>query len=174
MRPLFYFFIISTFILYSCNSKNSKISTGNKKSIVGKWHRFSIKNGYSEFDIDSQYVVFFNQKTGRYRLAYKIENDSFKYLTLTYAAKITINGDSIFLKGNDGTTATLFRFNEPNIPFNNIPEEKDSLSFDSYRKGFDERTILEYEKAGIKFLDKKEEENDTIQMFQRLLKSKKQ
>lgn len=165
MKPLCYFFFISIFALYSCNSQDHKIS------IVGKWHRFTRNNGYTEFDIDSQYVVFFNQKVGRFKLGYKIENDSLKYLTHKYAGKITYYGDSIHLIGNDSTTATLFRFKEPAFPFESIPEEKDTLYFNPYVKGFDKRTIHEYEKAGIIFLDKKAEENDTT--FQQILKLKK-
>ena len=151
MKPLFYFFIISIFALCSCNSQDRK---DHKISIVGKWHRFSFNNGYSEFEIDSQYIVVFNQKTGRSKLEYKIENDSFKYLTHKYSAKIIHHGDSIFFKGNDNTTATLYRFNESDIPFDRIPEEKDSLFFNPYVKGFDKRAICEWEKAGIKFIDK--------------------
>src|SRR5688500_8505449 len=109
-------------------------------------------NGYTEFDIDSQYVVFFNQKVGKFKLPYKIENDSFKYLTSQYVAKVTDYGDSIFLAGNDSTTATLHRFKEPDIPFHSIPEETDS-SFASYVKGFDKRLVREFEKAGITFFD---------------------
>jgi len=153
MRPLLYFFIISIFTLCSCNSHNR---IDHKISIVGKWHRFSVKNGYTEFDIDSQYVVLFNQKTGKSKLEYKIENDSFKYISLKYAAKFIVFGDSIFFQGNDGTTATLYRFHEPAIPFDRIPEENDSLAFNIFAKDFDKRAIHEWEKAGIKFLDKKD------------------
>lgn len=166
MRSLLYFFIISIFILCSCDSRNSK---NYNISIVGKWHRFSMANGYTEFDIDSQNVVFYNHKVGRFKLAYEIEKDSFKYLTHGYAAKISYFGDSLFLKGNDNTTATLYRFYEPNI-FDSIPEEKDSLLFESYLKGFDERLIREFEKAGIQFFDDMQEAEDTT--FQQLLNNK--
>ncbi|SKA36897.1 hypothetical protein SAMN04488128_104187 [Chitinophaga eiseniae] len=112
-----------------------------------------MENGYSEFDIDSQHIVFYNQKVGRFGLPYKIENDSLKYLTNYYAAKITDYGDSVLLEGNDSTKATLYRFTEPNVPFKAIPEVKDSLSFASYITGFDKRLIREFEKAGIKISD---------------------
>ncbi|MBV7531076.1 hypothetical protein [Chitinophaga sp. sic0106] len=118
---------------------------------MGRWHRFSKENGYSEFDIDSQYIVFYNQKVGRFTLSYKIENDSLKYLTNPYAAGITYYGDSILLQGNDSTTATLYKF--ATVPFQSIPEEKDSLPFAAYIAGFDTRLIREFEKAGIKFSD---------------------
>ena len=127
-------------------------------------------NCYTEFDIDSQDVVFFNQKVGRFKLAYKIENDSLKYLEHHYAAKITDYGDSVLLEGNDSTTATLYRFNEQNIPYNRIPEEKDSLLFASYVQGFDRRLISEFEKAGIKISDNMEKPDDTA--YQQLLKRK--
>jgi hypothetical protein len=170
MRPLFYFLMISFFVFFSCGQQKNKISRYDDISIVGKWHRFTMENGYSEFDIDSQYVVFFNQKAGRFKLAYKIENDSFIYLTHKYAAKITDFGDSIYLQGNDGTNATLYRFIEPDIPFDSIPDEKDSLSFDLYAQGFDKRLIREFEKAGIEFFDHSEVSNDTT--LERLLNLK--
>jgi hypothetical protein len=85
-------------------------------------------------------------------------------------AKVTDYGDSIFLEGNDSTTATLYRFKEPNIPFNNIPEEKDSLSFESYVKNFDKRLIREFEKVGITFFNNVEEPDDTT--YQQLLQMK--
>lgn len=127
-------------------------------------------NGYSEFDIDSQNVVFYNQKVGRFKLPYKIENDSLKYLTHRYAAKITDLGDSVLLEGNDSTTATLYRFKDQNVPFHRIPEEKDSLLFASYLQGFDKRLISEFEKVGIKISAAPEEKSDKA--FQRLLKNK--
>jgi hypothetical protein len=143
----------------------------HKISVIGKWHRYSLSNGYTEFDIDSQYVVFYNQKAGRFKFGYKIENDSFKYIGHNYAAKFTAYGDSIFFQGNDNTNATLYRFNESEIPFSCIPDEKDSLAFESYLKSFDERTVQAFEKTGIKFFDKKEEISDTT--FQQLLNNKK-
>lgn len=170
MRSLFCFLAIAIFALVSCNSQNGKTVESNKISMIGKWHRFSMANGYTEFDIDSQHVIFFNQKVGRFKLPYKIENDSFKYLTNQYAAKVTDYGDSIFLEGNDSTTATLYRFKAPNIPFNSIPEEKDSSSFESYIKDFDRRLVSEFEKAGITFFDNMEEREDTT--YQQLLKMK--
>ncbi len=153
MRSIPYFLTFFIFALAACDSPDRKNMEGNKNFLIGKWHRFSIENGYSEFDIDSQYIVFYNQKAGRFGLPYKIENDSLKYLTNHYAAKITDYGDSVLLKGNDSTEATLYRFKESNIPFKEIPEEKDSLSFASYIAGFDQRLIREFEKAGIKISD---------------------
>ncbi|NLU91931.1 hypothetical protein [Chitinophaga sp. Ak27] len=141
---------------------------GNKNSLIGKWHRFSIANGYSEFDIDSQYIVFYNQKVGRFGLLYKIENDSLKYLTNHYAAKIIDYGDSVLLEGNDSTKATLYRFKELPVPFKTIPEAKDSLSFASYLAGFDKRLIREFEKAGIKISDGTQKREE--QLYQELLK----
>ncbi|MBN2612762.1 MAG: hypothetical protein JXB00_14490 [Bacteroidales bacterium] len=169
MRPVFYFMIISTIALCSCKPRNHE---SHKISITGKWHRFSMDNGYTEFDIDSQYVVFYNHKVGRFKLAYEIENDSFKYTTRGYAAKITYFGDSLFLSGNDHTVATLYRFNEPDIPFDSIPDERDTLSFETYIRGFDQRLIGELEKAGIQFFDPPQEKEDTIPEFQQLLNSK--
>jgi hypothetical protein len=166
MKPLVYILLISALSVYSCNSKKQNIS------FVGKWHRFSMENGYTEFLIDSSSIVFFNQKTGRYKMEYKIENDSFKYLTSKYAAKFRFYGDSICLNGNDGSTATLYRYNEKEAPFATIPEETDSLQFYSYIKGFDNRTVQAYEKAGINFSDYKKEESDTAQSFQKLLNTR--
>lgn len=153
MRSIPYFLTFFIFAISACDSPNLKNIEGNKKFLIGKWHRFSIANGYSEFDIDSQYIVFYNQKVGRFGLPYKIENDSLKYLTNHYAAKITDYGDSVLLEGNDSTKATLYRFKESYVPFKTIPEVKDSLSFASYIAGFDKRLIWEFEKAGIKISD---------------------
>lgn len=150
MRSAPYFLASFIFVLAACDSSNLQNMEGNKKYLTGKWYRFSLENGYSEFDIDSQYVVFYNQKVGRFGLPYKIENDSLKYLTNYYAAKITDYGDSVLLEGNDNTTATLYRFKEPDLPFKAIPEVKDSLSFAAYIAGFDKRLVREFEKAGIK------------------------
>jgi hypothetical protein len=153
VRSIPYFIAFFIFVLSACDSPNLKTIEGNKKFLIGKWHRFSMVNGYSEFDIDSQYIVFYNQKVGRFGLPYKIENDSLKYLTNHYAAKITDYGDSVLLEGNDSTKATLYRFKESLVPFKTIPEVKDSLSFASYIAGFDKRLIREFEKAGIKISD---------------------
>lgn len=138
--------------------------------MTGKWHRFSTANGYSEFDIDSQYVVFYNQKVGRFKLPYKIENDSLKYLTKEYKAKITNYGDSVVLDGNDGTQAVLYRFKEPDIPFKTIPEEKDSSSFALYIADFDKRLIGAFEKAGIKISNAMEKRDGSA--YEDLLKKK--
>jgi len=153
MRSTLYLLVCFIFILSACDSPKLKNVDGNKKSLIGKWHRFSTANGYSEFDIDSQYVVFYNQKVGWFKLPYKIENDSLKYLTKDYVAKITNYGDSVLLEGNDSTKAVLHRFKEPHVPFATIPEQKDSLSFASYIADFDKRLISAFEKAGIKISD---------------------
>ncbi|SFA49635.1 hypothetical protein SAMN04488511_108164 [Pedobacter suwonensis] len=170
MRTILYCFAVCISILSACNSPKAKNGNGNKNSIIGKWHRFSTANGYSEFDIDSQSVVFYNQKVGRFKLPYKIENDSLKYLTKDYEAKITNYGDSLLLDGNDGTQAVLHRFKEPDIPFKTIPEEKDSLSFASYIADFDKRLIGEFEKAGIKISNPMEKQNSPA--YEELLKKK--
>lgn len=172
MRSIHYFLAFFIFALPACDLTNRKNIEGNTKSLIGKWHRFSMANGYSEFDIDSQYVVFYNQKVGRFKLRYKIENDSLKYFANQYAAKVTDYGDSILLEGNDSTTATLHRFKEPNLPFKTIPEEKDSLSFVSYIADFDKRLIREFEKAGIKIFDGKEKPQKPA--YEELLKKKGQ
>ncbi|WP_343522816.1 hypothetical protein [Pedobacter sp.] len=170
MRFILYFFAFFILILSACDSSRPKKIGGNKKSLTGKWHRFSMANGYSEFDIDSQYVVFYNQKVGRFKLPYKIENDSLKYLTKDYVAKITDYGDSLLLEGNDSTQAVLHRFKEPYVPFKTIPEEKDSLSFASYIADFDKRLISELEKAGIKIFDGVEKREGPA--YEELLKKK--
>ncbi|TCO27106.1 hypothetical protein EV200_103440 [Pedobacter psychrotolerans] len=153
MRSILYFLAFFIFALSACNSSKPKNIDGNKKSLIGKWYRFSMANGYSEFDIDSQYVVFYNQKVGRFKLAYKMDNDSLRYLTKPYVAMITNYGDSVLMRGNDSTEAVLHRFKAPNIPFETIPEQKDSLKFASYIADFDKRLIREFEKAGIKISD---------------------
>lgn len=150
MRSIPSFLVFSIFALSACDAPHLKNTEGNKNFLIGKWHRFSLANGYSEFDIDSQYIVFYNQKVGWFELPYKIENDSLKYLTNPYAAKITDYGDSVLLEGNDSTKATLYRFKASDVPFITIPEVKDSLSFASYIAGFDKRLIREFGKAGIK------------------------
>jgi len=170
MRSILYFLAFFTFTLSACDSSNVKKTTGNKKNLSGKWHRFSMANGYSEFDIDSLYIVFYNQKVGRFKLPYKIENDSLKYLTNQYTAKITDFGDSVLLEGNDSTKAILYRFKESNAPFKTIPEEKDSLSFVAYIADFDKRLIREFEKAGIKISDGMEKPQEPA--YEELLKKK--
>lgn len=132
-----------------------------------------MENGYSEFDIDSTYVTFYNHKVGRFKLPYKIENDSFKYLTHKYRAKIKCYGDSIYFEGNDGTFATLIKFKEP--PFDSIPDEyNDSALFEQYYIGFKERLIKAFEKAGFVFFDRQEQENTENNVnqeeFEKLLK----
>jgi len=170
MRSTLYFLAFSIFALSACDSPNRKNIEGNKKSLIGKWYRFSMANGYSEFDIDSQYIVFYNQKVGRFKLPYKTENDSLKYLTSQYAAKITDYGDSVLLEGNDSTKATLHKFKEQPVPFKIIPEEKDSLSFAAYIADFDKRLIREFEKAGIKISDGMEKPEGSA--YKELLKKK--
>lgn len=120
MRSIRYVLPFFLFALVACESPAPENTEGNNKKLVGKWHRFSMENGYSEFDIDSQNIVFFNQKVGRFQLPYKIENDSLKYLTNQYAGKITYYGDSVLLEGNDSTTATLYKFNDspPTFQYN--------------------------------------------------------
>lgn len=171
MRSIFYFLAFFIFAISACNSSKPKNTDGNKKSLIGKWYKFSMANGYSEFDIDSQYVVFYNQKVGRFKLAYKIENDSLRYLTKPYVAKIANYGDSVLMQGNDSTEAVLHRFKEPNIPFETIPEQKDSLKFASYIVGFDKRLIREFEKAGIKISDGMERHEEPA--YEELLKKSK-
>ncbi|MGO4876585.1 hypothetical protein ACEN2P_08285 [Pedobacter psychrotolerans] len=171
MRSIFYFLAFFIFAISACNSSKPKNTDGNKKSLIGKWYKFSMANGYSEFDIDSQYVVFYNQKVGRFKLAYKIENDSLRYLTKPYVAKIANYGDSVLMQGNDSTEAVLHRFKEPNIPFETIPEQKDSLKFASYIAGFDKRLIREFEKAGIKISDDMERHEEPA--YEELLKKSK-
>ena len=170
MKSILYFHAFFIFVLVACDSPNLKNIEGNKKTLIGKWHRFSMENGYSEFDIDSQYIVFYNQKVGRFRLPYKIENDSLKYLTNHYTAKIIDQGDSVLLEGNDSTKATLYRFKESYAPFKTIPEVKDSLSFVSYLAGFDKRLIREFEKAGMKISDNMEKQDEPA--YEELLKKK--
>ncbi|SDH70833.1 hypothetical protein SAMN05421827_1419 [Pedobacter terrae] len=170
MRSILYFIAFFIFILSACDSPGPKNVDGNKNSLIGKWHRFSTANGYSEFDIDSKYVVFYNQKVGRFKLPYKIENDSLKYLTKDYVAKITNYGDSVLLEGNDSTQAVLHKFKKPDIPFKTIPEQKDSLSFASYIADFDKRLLVAFEKAGIKISSAMERQES--QAYEQLLKKK--
>lgn len=155
----------------SCNIINKNANINCKTAILGKWYRFSMENGYTEFDIDSLYVTFYNHKVGRYKLPYTIKNDSFKYLTHKYAAKIKCYDDSIYLEGNDGTKATLIKFKNP--PFDSIPDEfKDSIVFEQYYAGFKERLIKAFEKAGFVFFDRQEntENNVNQEDFERLMK----
>lgn len=168
----FYFPLLFIFAIAACQSPAVKHTEVKKNFLIGKWHRFSMANGYSEFDIDSQYVVFYNQKVGRYALAYTIENDSLKYLTNPYAAKITDYGDSVLLEGNDSTQATLYRFNDSQAPFKSIPEVKDSLSFAGYLAGFDKRLIQAFEKVGIKFSDGNEMPGEAV--YEELMKRRRQ
>ncbi len=170
MRHLFYVFTILIFI--SCNSRetsktqnthiqikkekkeSNKIPLNNSISIVGKWYRFSTQNGFTEFDIDSNFVFMFNQKTGWAKREYKLENDYFRYLdSYKYGAKVTNYGDSVFFQGNDNTTATLYKYDESVAPFESIPEENDP-AMESFIKDFDERALIAWEKAGIKFMDR--------------------
>jgi len=179
LNKIFLTATISIFTIISCNikTKNSKNNNNCQSLIIGKWYRFSMENGYSEFDIDSCYVTFYNHKVGRFKLPYKIENDSFKYLTHKYRAKITCYDDSIFFQGNDGTIATLYKFKE--IPFDSIPDEfKDSILFEQYYVGFKARLIAAFEKAGFIFFDKEENQNNKENKeynkneFEKLLKLK--
>jgi len=170
MRLVFCSLIVTVSIVISCSShKDKTVEKGKPISVVGKWYRFTMANGYTEFDIDSQYVTFYNQKVGRFKLPYKIKDDSLKYLTNQYAASIYHFGDSIYLQGNDSTTATLYKFDESNLPFRRIPEEQDS-SFSSYLKGFDERLVAEFAKAGIKISNAAEKTKNAT--YEELLKGK--
>lgn len=167
MRAIIYLSAITFLLLTACKQQTKKSADKEKLSITGKWHRFSMANGYTEFDIDTQNVVFYNQKAGRFKLPYKIENDSIIYLTKPYAAKITARGDSILLEGNDSTTAVLHRFAKTDDPFTQIPEEKDTTAFARYIKGFDQRLIRAFRKAGIELNDNAM--NGSESEYQRLL-----
>jgi hypothetical protein len=160
MRPIFYLFIILIFSLNSCDPQHPKISMDSKISMVGKWHRWSKENGYSEFEIDSHYVVVFSEKNGKSRLEYKIENDSFKYVTIKYSAKVIPWGDSMIVlrKGND--VATLHRFDESIDTFERAPDEKDSLLYNTYKENFYKRADEAWNLAG--FPKGPGENNDTI------------
>ncbi|GAA4901672.1 hypothetical protein [Mucilaginibacter defluvii] len=167
MRAIIYLSAITLLLFCACNQGAEKSANKEKLCITGKWHRFSMANGYTEFDIDTQNVVFYNQKAGRFKLPYKIENDSIIYLTKPYAAKITARGDSILLEGNDSTTAVLHRFAKTDDPFTQIPEEKDTTAFAHYVKGFDQRLIQAFRKAGIELNDNMR--NGGESEYQRLL-----
>lgn len=155
MRPLFYFIIISLFLIYSCGTKDQKATLVKKEtnetniSMVGKWYRWSKENGYSEFEIDSEYVSVFSEKNGKSKLKYLIENDSFKYLTIDYTAKIIPWGDTMIVLRNAQNTATLIRFDESVHAFESVPDEKNSLLFNSYQEGFYERADEAWAKAGL-------------------------
>lgn len=153
MRAIIYLSAIMLLTLNACTPRNNESGNGKEISITGKWHRFSMANGYTEFDIDAQNVTFYNQKVGRFKLPYKVENDSLIYLTKPYAAKITARGDSILLEGNDSTTAVLHRLTKTDGEFTQIPEEKDTAAFTQYVKGFDKRLIQAFRKAGIELND---------------------
>lgn len=141
MKKVIYFLFISV-ALYACKQEEPKIS------IVGKWHHIS-KNGYSELEIDSQYVVAFSEKMGKSKLEYKIEKDSFKYLTINYSAKIILSGDSLLiLRGNDNYEATLVRYDESERAFESVPDDEDSIRWDLYERSFVERANLALKKAG--------------------------
>ena len=171
MRFLLYILLIIQLIgFYSCSSDRPTVQQDKKVSLIGKWYRFSMANGYTEFDIDLQNVTFYNQKVGRFQLPYTIKGDSLKYQTNQYAAKVINYGDSVLLQGNDSTTATLYKFKGDAIPFNAIPEEKDSVSFASYVKDFDKRLIREFEKAGIEISDNSQKPEDRD--YQELLDEK--
>lgn len=149
MRLLICFFIVLIFVLYSCGWQNSEVSQKPKISMVGKWHRFSIQNGYSEFEIDSQYVVVVSQKFGKSRLAYKIDNDSFKYLTIDYSAQISAEGDSMIVLKNGNEVATLIRYDKSVCPFENIPDEHDTLLYNAYMENFYKRAEQAWTDAGF-------------------------
>jgi hypothetical protein len=167
MRHLFYFFLISIIAFWSCDSQDNNKSAAPSKSqiredlLVGKWHRFSFKNGYSEFDIDSQYVDVFSQKNGRSRLEYKVENDSFKYLDIDYSAKIELLNDSMLVLKNGMETATLYRFDgSSGDVFDSIPEDSDSTLFKAYLEKFNKKAKKEWAKAGF-FIEETNPQNPT-------------
>jgi hypothetical protein len=141
MRPLLYFFFISIFVICSCNLHDSKIS------IVGKWYKLSLKTGYSEFEIDSQYVVVFSQRSGYSKLKYKIENDSFKYTTINYSAKIVPQGDTMINLTSSYENVTLIRYNESIHAFESVPDKSDSLKYNLYQEKFYKRADSIWNKA---------------------------
>lgn len=149
MRSFFYFLIVTVIILYSCKQQENKVIKKDKISIVGKWHKWSTDNGYSEFEIDSQFVVVYNERNGLSKLAYKIENDSFKYLTIQYAAKIIAWGDSMLILRTGDKIATLKRYDESVNKFESAPDESDTVLFNTYKERFYKRADLEWEKAGF-------------------------
>ncbi|RPJ67766.1 MAG: hypothetical protein EHM20_17185 [Alphaproteobacteria bacterium] len=144
MKSKIYAFIVSVFIIGSCTFQQREIS------MVGKWHRFSHENGYCEYEIDSQYVVAFSERMGKSKLEYKIENDSFKYTTIDYSAKIIPVGDSIINLEAGNNTATLIRFNESVDAFLSAPDENDSLNFSIYMEYFKKRAEQAWTEAGFK------------------------
>jgi uncharacterized protein YlbG (UPF0298 family) len=135
MKPLLYFFAISILIFISCNTPERDLS------MVGKWYHIS-KNGYSELEIDSFYVVAFSEKLGKSKLEYTIEKDSFKYLTINYSAKIIPKGDSMrILRNNYNSVETLKKYDESLFPFEIAPDESDSLRFEEYVRNFSQRAF---------------------------------
>jgi hypothetical protein len=143
MKHVLFLIIIPTLIVYSCVIKDRDIS------MVGKWYRFSIENGYSEIEIDSQYVVAFSEKLGKSKLEYKIENDSFKYLTIDYSARITPYGDSVIVLSDKYNTTTLYRYDESVNAFKSAPDESDSLAYDQYLNDFANRAMKAWAEEGI-------------------------
>jgi hypothetical protein len=148
MRCLLYFFIVLIFCLCSCDLQNPKTSQETKISMVGKWHRWSTENGYSEFEIDTQYVVVFSEKFGKSKLEYKIEDDSFKYISIDYSAKIIPWGDSMIVLRTGDNIATLYRFKDSINAFESVPNENDTLLFNAYKDNFYKRADQEWIKAG--------------------------
>jgi hypothetical protein len=157
MKTLIYSSIVSIFIICSCTFEKKEIS------MVGKWYRFSPENGYSEFEIDSQYVVVYSEKLGKSVLEYKIENDSFKYLGINYSAKITPLGDSIRILVGGDRTAQLIRVDESVRAFESVPDETDSIRFSQYLENFMQRADDAWIEAG--FIDRVRSTQDTIKIL---------
>jgi hypothetical protein len=148
MRLRFFSAVLLLFAIISCTT-NDQNTKDNPISLIGKWHRWSTDNGYSEFIIDSQNVVVFNEKMGKSVLPYKIDNDSFRYTTIQYSAKIIPWGDSMIVLRTGDKVATLIRFKDSVDEFKGIPDEKDSIAFNLYKEKFYKRADKEWEKAGF-------------------------
>ena len=148
MKPLFYFLIISIVVLFSCNSNDH-----NKISLVGKWYQVSFKEGYAEFEFHPKYVIVFSHHIGYSKIDYKIEDDSLKYPSIGYSAKISPQSDSIINFIGYKVTSTLVRWNESTAPFESVPgpikNKEDSLKYKSYLDKFNERAKQAYLKEGI-------------------------
>lgn len=142
IHPAIFYVLFLAPLLFSCSTKERPLS------IVGKWYHIS-RNGYSELAIDSQYVEAFSEKLGKSKLEYKIEKDSFKYLTIKYSAKILPIGDSvILLRGNDNYEVELKKFNESVEAFEYAPNESDSSKFNLYITKFSDRAYKALLKSG--------------------------
>ena len=116
----------------SSDALHTTMSADGTISLVGKWYRFSNLNGYVEFEIDSQYVKAFSEKMGLNKLEYKIKEDTFKYLTIDFSAKMIPLGDTMVVLEGKENSATLIRFEG----FDTIPEDKNSQAYATYEKEF--------------------------------------